>query len=251
VIDAAWKSDVGQVRRVNEDRAALVVDEGGTVLAVVADGMGGHQAGEVASQIAVETVVREMRALLSASLDELGEALREAVLRANDAVFAHARAHPACEGMGTTVVAAIARVEGGVVAHVGDSRAYQLTGGRMVCLTEDHSLVNELVKHGHLSPEEAEHHPQRHVLTQALGTDSGVRVDVARFTWQGGDALLLCSDGLSSLVAEDDLSAILASAATASEAVDRLVSRANEAGGDDNITVVVLRNKGENRGEAR
>ncbi|MCG0314450.1 MAG: SpoIIE family protein phosphatase [Calditerricola sp.] len=88
-------------------------------------------------------------------------------------------------------------------------------------------------------------------IREALGTESGVRVDEARFTWQGGDALLLCSDGLSSLVAEDDLSAILASAATASEAVDRLVSRANEAGGDDNITVVVLRNKGENRGEAR
>jgi len=223
------RSDVGRGRPDNED--SLLVDREHHLYAV-ADGMGGHRAGEVASATAIET-------LKSAYAG--GRPLDQAVEAANAAVFSKAADDAALRGMGTTLTAVA--VEDGhtaVLGHVGDSRAYLMRDGTVTQVTDDHSLVEQLVREGRLSPEEAHHHPQRAIITRALGVDAQVDVDIYRVDLQPGDRLLICSDGLTNMLSDETIGMTLGRHADPQQAADTLVDMANQAGGDDNITVVVL-----------
>lgn len=239
------KTDIGRVRLVNEDRVCVEASVNGFAYAVVADGMGGHLAGDVASQMTIQYIDQQMKLRLQAGMDEdaCAELLRALILEANDLVYKLAGTSEQYAGMGTTVVAVIAKPSRVVVAHIGDSRAYMISGGSIVQLTEDHSLVNELLKNGQINEEEAASHPRRNVLIRALGTDPSVEVDVTSHEWQEGDILLLCTDGLSGLVPTEEIVATVSSEACWHEKAEQLVARALEAGGDDNVTVVLLINE--------
>jgi protein phosphatase len=227
VVGAA--TDVGRVREGNED-AYLVDDEMGLV--AVADGMGGHRGGEVASVTAVEA----LRAAISQ-----GRPLREAVEDANRAVFDKAQTDERLRGMGTTITAATLAAGGTLlIGHVGDSRAYLLRDGELRQITTDHSLVEELVRDGRLTPDEAAVHPQRSIITRALGVDSSVDVDVYPVELQPGDVLLFCSDGLTGMLHSDLIAAELRREDDPARAATKLVDAANASGGEDNITVVVV-----------
>lgn len=239
----AYRTDAGLVRLINEDRAAVRDEWNGFTLAIVADGMGGHQAGEIASTMAIELVETEMRTVRAEmTLEERQETVRRAIAIANEEVYEFASKQPRYQGMGTTVVTALASQNEVVIGHIGDSRAYLVSGESIRQLTEDHSLVNELVKSGQITSEEANVHPLRNVVTRALGTDKQVEIDIIRCEWREGDILLLCSDGLSGLVEESEMRDIIAGVHDLPWKVDRLIARALEEGGGDNITVVLLAN---------
>ncbi|MGG1311290.1 MULTISPECIES: Stp1/IreP family PP2C-type Ser/Thr phosphatase [Cohnella] len=238
----AWRSHVGKVRQVNEDRAWTGKLENGITAAVVADGMGGHKAGDVASGLAIDSLTQSLSAWNEdLSSETSAERLREIVRKANLAVYEMASGNEEWSNMGTTVVLALANERAAMIGHIGDSRAYRMRGGELELLTEDHTLVNELAKSGQLSEEEAANHPRRNVLTRALGTDRDVAVDVSRIDWQRGDRLLLCSDGLSSLVERRlILEALKDPRADMDQIAERLITLALLAGGDDNITVALI-----------
>jgi PPM family protein phosphatase len=226
-------SNVGRLRQRNED--SFVAKE---PLFVVADGLGGHLGGEVASRIAVDTLTSETEA--DGPEDGIPDRLREAVHRANEAVAERASNDPHLTGMGTTLTAVVAGSDSVYLAHVGDSRAYLFRDGDLRQLTEDHTLVRRMVQEGRLTPEQAEIHPQRSVLTRALGIEDDLEVDQATVEVQAGDRLLLCSDGLTSMISDEDVRKILESNDDPQEASDALVEAANAAGGQDNITTVVV-----------
>jgi PPM family protein phosphatase len=236
------RSHVGKVRQVNEDQAWSGQLEGGLTVAIVADGMGGHRAGDVASGLAIGSLVESLQAWKS----ELGGPesemeLLQVIAKANETVYETALLNEKYHNMGTTVVLALVDGTHSLIAHIGDSRAYRLRGGELVQLTEDHTLVHELTKSGQLSAEEAAHHPRRNVLTRALGTDREAQADVRLYDWQAGDRLLLCSDGLSGLVEPKQLLATMKEPGAALERqAERLIELALEAGGDDNVTVVLV-----------
>ncbi|MDQ5816275.1 MAG: Stp1/IreP family PP2C-type Ser/Thr phosphatase [Actinomycetota bacterium] len=225
------KSDVGRVREANED-SYLIADP----LFVVADGMGGHIAGDVASSTAVKVIQDESG---DASSENPGT-LSKIISDANTAIWDKAQSDPALRGMGTTCTLVLVDEHRVHIAHVGDSRAYRLRDGQLEQLTEDHTLVGRMVQEGRLSPEEAQHHPQRSIITRALGVDEEVQVDLDTVELSEGDRLLICSDGLSSMVDDGPIKSVLASESDPQRAADRLIDVANEAGGDDNITVVVI-----------
>jgi serine/threonine protein phosphatase PrpC len=234
---AAALTDVGLRRRVNEDRYALAGDLG---LYLVADGMGGHTAGQLASELAAEATVNTLRTLIDASAS-LTEKLRYSVSAANREILSTAEAKPELTGMGTTLVALLAGPDRIALAHVGDSRAYLIRGGRIRQLTDDHSLVAELVRRQEISERAARGHPHRHVLTRALGVRRSVEADLAELTPAVDDTFVLCSDGLTTHVRDDEIAATVLSAAGLEGACDRLVDMANARGGEDNITVVLVR----------
>ncbi|NDI33466.1 Stp1/IreP family PP2C-type Ser/Thr phosphatase [Chengkuizengella sediminis] len=238
------KTDVGRTRAVNEDRAAVQTELNGFTLAIVADGMGGHQAGDTASQITIETIQESLQSLeVNMSVEECEMSIREAIYLANAKIYQLASENEKYKGMGTTVVVALATVELILIAHIGDSRAYKYTDESMIQLTEDHSLVNELVKSGQISLEEAEQHPRRNLLTRALGTEEYVTIEIHRHEWLQHDLLMLCSDGLSSLVSQQDMVHILSKEQNIEHKANELIQHALDAGGDDNITVVLLVNE--------
>lgn len=244
MLKAAYKTDVGRVRSVNEDRVVVRDGVAGGLLAVVADGMGGHQAGDTASQITVELVEDSLRRFEGAVAKEEREArLVDAIRSANAKIFEIASGKEHYRGMGTTVTAAIADASTVLIGHIGDSRAYFISHDIIQQVTEDHTLVNELVKTGQLTPDEAAVHPRRNVITRALGTEADVEVDTARLAWSPGDMLLLCSDGLTNLVPIEELTRLIRSEGTLDEKAERLVTYALDAGGDDNITVVLVANE--------
>jgi protein phosphatase len=228
----AVASDTGRRRRRNEDNYVVAPP-----LFAVADGMGGAQAGEVASQLAAS-------ALEAGDSDDLAgiERIDSLIQEANTRIFDRASTDPAASGMGTTMTVAL--VEGMTVAigHVGDSRAYLVRGEQMEQLTEDHSLVNELLKTGKLSEAEAQVHPQRSVITRAVGTDPDVDVDGFTIEAEDGDVFLICSDGLSDMVEDEEiLELVLRNRDDLDKAVKALVAAANRGGGEDNITAVAFR----------
>lgn len=236
------RSHVGKVRQLNEDRAWIGRTANGLVAAVVADGMGGHKAGEVASGMAVDSLTQSLSAWeKGVAAEESADKLKELIGQANAAIFETASNNEQYSNMGTTVVIALVDERQVLIGHIGDSRLYRLREGELQLLTEDHTLVNELAKSGQLSPEEAANHPRRNVLTRALGTDKNVEADVQLIDWLQGDRLLLCSDGLSNLVEEP----LIAETMTAEDndldrMADRLIALALLAGGDDNITVALV-----------
>lgn len=227
----ARASDTGRKRRRNEDSYVVAPP-----LFAVADGMGGAQAGEVASKLAAAALEETDPGALAGP-----ERLISLIQEANRRVYERASSDPATSGMGTTMTVALVEGEGVTIGHVGDSRAYLVREGRLEQLTEDHSLVNELLKSGKLSREEAEVHPQRSVITRAVGTDPDVDVDAFVVDAEIGDIFLLCSDGLTDMVGDDDILEIVE---RHHEDLDRvtkaLVSAANRGGGEDNITVIAF-----------
>jgi serine/threonine protein phosphatase PrpC len=240
----ANKSDVGHIRAINEDRALVESDLNGFSLAIVADGMGGHQAGDIASSMAIDLILSQLQSIHQGMTpEERASALQAAVLHANTQVFARATIDEQFHGMGTTVVVAVASRELLTIAHIGDSRAYIINNELIYQLTEDHSLVNELLKTGQITSEQATNHPRRNVLMRALGTDQHVEVDVQHVEWKDGDILLLCSDGLSGLVDQRQMHDILRQNVDLEKKANELVQSALNAGGDDNITVVLLSNE--------
>ena len=228
-LSAAWATDVGQVRSGNED--AFLVDDALGVFAV-ADGMGGHRAGEVASSTAVEAV----RAALAR-----GQSIDDAIRTANDAVLERAAGNAEFAGMGTTFTA-IVPLDGAqvLIGHVGDSRAYLLRDGQLSRLTDDHSLVDQLRRDGRITAEQAEVHPQRSIITRAIGIEPDLEVDLYTVRVADGDRLLVCSDGLTDMVREPDLERLAATTSSGPDAASALVDAANLAGGIDNITVILL-----------
>jgi serine/threonine protein phosphatase PrpC len=251
MMKTATHTDIGRVRMVNEDRAVVQEDLNGYVLAIVADGMGGHQAGDIASQMAVDLIQSELRPVPGdASLEERKERLRSAIELANEKIFQFAADQTSYHGMGTTVVAVLADAHSVVIGHIGDSRVYRLGTNGIEQLTEDHSLVNELVKSGQITREEAGHHPRRNVLTRALGTEPTIEADIQGMEWSTGDILLLCSDGLSSLISLEQMEAYLREDETLECKVRELIDAALEAGGDDNVTVVLVSNLEDSEREA-
>jgi PPM family protein phosphatase len=244
MLKSAHKSDVGLTRNVNEDRAVVKEGIGGLSLAIVADGMGGHQAGDTASQITVEVVQEEVERLCRGpSPADCVDHLREAIRKANALVYETAGKKEYYRGMGTTITAAIADSRQLLIGHIGDSRAYLINHEKAMQLTEDHTLVNELVKSGQITAEEAQTHPRRNVVTRSLGTDAEVEIDITTVPWESGDLLLLCSDGLTNLVDFDEMLLTLRSDTELEEKAERLIERALAAGGSDNITVVLLSNE--------
>jgi serine/threonine protein phosphatase PrpC len=229
--DTVCKTDTGRQRRDNEDSAYVRAP-----LFVVADGMGGAQAGEVASALAVEEFQRPL------AVDGTPEQrLADRVQSANRRIYETAQSAHEQAGMGTTLTAAYLDDADLAVAHVGDSRAYIFRDGSLTRLTQDHSLVEELVRRGKLTEEQAAEHPQRSIITRALGIENDVEVDTWTFPVRAGDVVLMCSDGLTSMIGEDQIAAVLGSEPDLDRAGERLIAEANEAGGRDNITVVLFR----------
>ncbi|MGH3011278.1 MAG: Stp1/IreP family PP2C-type Ser/Thr phosphatase [Gaiellaceae bacterium] len=237
---SAGRTDPGRVRRRNED--TFVLDP---PLFAVADGMGGAQAGEVASRLAA-AAFREFHDADRLAPDERLQAI---IQEANRRIYERARADSDVSGMGTTLTAAL--LTGGrlTVGHVGDSRAYRVRDGELEQLTEDHSLVGDLMRSGRLTPEEADAHPQRSVITRALGTDPEVSVDTLTVDAEPGDLFLLCSDGLTTMVTDEDILSTLSASPTLDAAARELVQAANAGGGEDNVTVVLFGVEGDETAE--
>jgi PPM family protein phosphatase len=231
IIEQAGRTDVGRQRSANED--SLVVRP---PLFAVADGMGGAKAGEVASAVAVDAVEGAQE-----SSEPTEAQLANIVREANRRIYDLAVADESRRGMGTTLT--LAKLHGDEVslAHVGDSRAYRLRGGELEQLTRDHSLVAELERSGQITPEAAENHPQRSIITRALGPEPDVEVDTYTLAGRDEDVFLICSDGLTSMISDDEVASILRSAGSLDEAADGLVRAANQSGGKDNITVILFR----------
>jgi PPM family protein phosphatase len=234
IVEEAARTDTGRQRHANEDSYYVR-----SPIYVVADGMGGARAGEVASRIAADAFDEEMGD--GNPEEQLAERAREA----NRRIFELAREDASHTGMGTTLTGALLASDEVSIVHVGDSRAYLFRDGELRKLTRDHSLVEELRRRGQLTPEEAEDHPQRSVITRALGPEPEVEPDVHTHQARTGDVFLLCSDGLTSMVREERVREIAAGAGSLGEMVDALVDEANRAGGRDNITVVAFRVGGE------
>ncbi|HYS99683.1 MAG TPA: Stp1/IreP family PP2C-type Ser/Thr phosphatase [Thermoplasmata archaeon] len=247
-----FATNVGRVRPVDEDsilaieiRTAFLSQPRHRLLLIVADGMGGHRRGDVASRIAVQTVARTLLPLLTSEIDipraSYHHAIQTAIGLANQAIIAESQAHPEMEGMGTTMSLAIADGRNLHVANAGDSRIY-IVNAREICqVTRDHSVVQEMVDRGELGPEEARHHPRKNVITMALGVYDEVTPDIGLLTMEPGDNVLLCCDGLINHVEDEDIQRVVVQASDPQTACDILVSLANKGGGTDNISVIIAR----------
>lgn len=233
------KSDIGQKRPLNEDRAGYFINQTQQPLFIVCDGVGGHQAGEVASQMAIDLIGRSWEETAFLEPTEMTEWLKENIEKNNAAIYKQGQENFSLKGMATTLVAAALLGDTLVVLNVGDSRAYLYRNGATNQITEDHSLVNELVKQGELTPQEAEHHPQKNVITRSLGLEYNVQVADISLKVKAEDIVLLCSDGLSDIVPLDKINDILNDEKTLDEASSALIDLANNAGGFDNITVLL------------
>lgn len=232
---AAYVTDVGLVRKENEDCCLVSAERG---LFVVADGMGGHAGGQVASEMTVKIIDQMVRPPYSD--DNRGQMLKNVLLEANRHVYNRGQ-DPELYGMGTTVTAVILQENMFHIAHIGDSRAYLYRNGRLALLTQDHSLVNEMLLQGSLTEEEAQNHPQRNILTRALGTQSNPKIDLQAFAGETGDLILLCTDGLYNHVSDSELTLILKeNEAHGDQAVRNMLDLALNRGGADNITIVLV-----------
>lgn len=238
-------SDIGQYRTINEDAVASDSECG---IVVLADGIGGYQAGEIASEITTLTVMASMRehflgedSAETRHVPDIATALKQAVTHTNQTIYQLAQQYPACQGMGTTVVAGVFFDNQLLIAHVGDSRLYRLRSHELTALTEDHSLVQEWVRDGVISKQDAANSPQRNLLTRALGTDAKVEIDLNTYPVELNDIYLLCTDGLTDHLDDAELLTILTQPLELTELALELVRRANQAGGRDNISVIIIK----------
>lgn len=250
-LELAYCSDTGRVRDHNEDAMAMDAELG---LVVLADGMGGYQAGEVASDLAVKTIMTHLSEHLpnlpaekreyinnNRNLHHSSILLEQAVLSANRIIFEASESETQYQGMGTTVVAALFSPEFISIAHVGDSRLYRLRNAVLTPVTVDHSVLQELIECGFFTPEQARHSPNRNLVTRALGVSDTVSVDVQEQALQNGDIYLLCSDGLNDMLEDSEMQKILNLPESLEQLAQRLVDAANNHGGEDNISVLLAR----------
>ncbi|MCA0988025.1 Stp1/IreP family PP2C-type Ser/Thr phosphatase [Guptibacillus algicola] len=242
-MQAVTLTDRGQVRAYNEDSTNAIQNNLGEYLVIVADGMGGHRAGDIASSMAVECLQTNWQKEKAGFRPGRAEAwLLHNIKEANETILSYSNDNKEYAGMGTTLVAAVCTEDFITIGHVGDSRAYLIQDGQVHQKTSDHSLVNELVKNGQLSEEEALDHPRKHVLLRALGTDDKVKVDIHTFEWSKDEAALFCTDGLTNKLSDETLNEVMYSGISLQEKATKLITLANEAGGEDNITVAVIEN---------
>ncbi len=231
-------TSVGKIRAVNEDSFFVSeIAENNTFFAIVADGMGGHNAGEIASAKAVKIIKDELTDVSRPSKDLLSEA----IAYANNSIYKMSAASPDLYGMGTTVTACIAKGKTLTVAQVGDSRLYLIRDGKITQITKDHSLVEMLIQSGEITKEDAKNHPQKNVITRALGTNNFVETDIYELKLEKDDVILLCSDGLVNMVDDDKILSTVIQNKDFNTLSDILVKEAENAGGHDNITVVLIK----------
>lgn len=243
IVDA--RTDIGQERQNNEDSYLIAGELEEVKLFAVGDGMGGHSGGEVASRIAIETLRELFRGrggqLPGKSPGEIKIIIEVMFQEANRRVWEEASRNGELSGMGTTLTAAFVTKEGLAIGHIGDSRAYLINQGGMRQLTEDHSYVQKLLKEKRLEAGEAENHPQRNILTRALGIDMRVEVDTFYYPLAGEDYILLCTDGLTRIVSDKEIKEITLAQGDPPRAVEEMIQTANARGGPDNITVLIAK----------
>mgnify|MGYP003365097214 CR=1 FL=1 len=249
-MDFAYRSDIGQQREENEDYVGVFKNKAGINFAIVADGIGGHQGGDVASEMAVSHMGYRFE---NTTFDQPTDAVKwlaNEVQDENQHIIEKAREFSDLKGMGTTMVATLLFDGEFLMANLGDSRGYLFREGELHQLTEDHSLVNELVKRGEISAEQARKHPQKNIITRTLGISPDADIDTNLFEMAAGDQLLLCSDGLTNMVPDDQLASVLkATDQTAAQKCETLIKMANAAGGLDNITALIVAVDGEVAGK--
>ena len=235
------KTDVGLRRHENQDTFAVEHGEK-LLIAVVCDGMGGAEGGQIASSLAVDTFMKEIRALLRADMTagQLRELASFCVAKANTAVYQRALQDPAYQGMGTTLVSAVAGERDAVICNVGDSRAYLIHNGEMTRITHDHSVVQTLVENGNITAEEARTHPNRNLITRALGPDETTLCDAFDVSFAHGDKILLCTDGLVVTATDEEICRIVCADKRAEEKLDDLIALAKAQGAPDNVTAVLI-----------
>lgn len=243
-------TDRGQVRSVNEDAGGIYANSSGQLLTIVADGMGGHKAGEVASDLMVFSIKEFWEH--SEEIQTPGQAeewLTKTLERINTIIYQKSLKAEKYTGMGTTAVISICTDDYVTVANIGDSRCYLLNESGFLQITDDHSYVNELVRTGQISVEDAEQHPKKNLLLRAIGTEETVKSDVKSISWDQKDKLLLCSDGLTNKVSDDEIASLLRSNDSISVISKKLIEIANERGGEDNITLAIINNLQVKEGE--
>ena len=236
------KTDRGRIRESNQDAYFVGEMPDGTAFAVVCDGMGGAEGGQIASSLAVETFMKEIRALLRADMTagQLRELASFCVAKANTAVYQRALQDPAYQGMGTTLVGAVAGERDAVICNIGDSRAYLIHNGEMMRITHDHSVVQTLVENGDITAEEARTHPNRNLITRALGPDETTLCDAFDVSFAHGDKILLCTDGLVVTATDEEICRIVCADKRAEEKLDDLIALAKAQGAPDNVTAVLI-----------
>ncbi len=241
-MDIGGRSNKGLVRGVNQD-CMYLPKKNCLPLFIVADGMGGHKAGEIASKLTVDIISREIIEKSSniSNLKIASITIKDAIELANKEVFEYSLNHSECKGMGTTVTLAYVYDNFFIVAHVGDSRAYYLRNKKLVRITEDHSLVNELIKTGEITPSEALTHPQRNVILRAVGTSIDIDIDIDIVEINTNDIFILCSDGLTNMIDESEIQEIFEKNENIKHACELAIESAIEKGGKDNITVIGIR----------
>lgn len=234
-------TDVGKCRKINEDNYYVKAD-GAFTYAIVADGMGGHKAGEIASMMVVDVIKNHLENKLCEDMDyvEAGETIRKAFISANSIIYKYAENHYKIMGMGTTATLAMIFKERLITAHVGDSRAYTITRDEIRQITKDHSYVQELVSMGKITKEEAKHHPKKNFITRAMGAEETVKVDVGIRRYEN-ETVLLCSDGLVNMVEDEEIKDIVLKDGNMNSKTKELIEAANSRGGKDNITVIILK----------
>lgn len=236
-----FMTDQGRVRNHNEDAGGVFLNHANQYLSVIADGMGGHQAGDVASQMASSIIEKEWLKIDEINNPEEAEQWLETIIhQVNNQIYEKSISHKECQGMGTTVVMTICTSDFITIAHVGDSRCYMINEKGFGQITEDHSLVNELVRSGQITHEDAEHHPRKNVILKAIGTEEIINTDIRTISWEIGNMILLCSDGLSDKVSGSELQAFMKNDESMENTAKGLIALANERGGEDNISLVIV-----------
>nr|SFZ88174.1 Protein serine/threonine phosphatase PrpC, regulation of stationary phase [Loigolactobacillus rennini] len=236
----AYRTDIGRRRPNNEDYVSVYQNMAGVQFAIVADGMGGHLGGDVASAMAVLHIGHDFEQTHFNKVEPIISWLVAELQKENEHILDKSQRYPDLSGMGTTFVAAIYFKNEFIISNIGDSRAYLYRQNQLTQLTEDHSLVNELVKRGQLSAEAAKHHPKKNIITRTLGVSGQADADVVVRRSQHGDYILLCSDGLTNMVTDEQIRSILVSPKSLAKKCQALVDQANAAGGKDNITALLL-----------
>ncbi|GEM00725.1 Stp1/IreP family PP2C-type Ser/Thr phosphatase [Halolactibacillus halophilus] len=234
-------TDQGRVRPYNEDTGGVVCNQDKQTLYVIADGMGGHNAGDVASAMVLQYFQTHWpKERQFTRVDDVERYLIKSIQTVNEQIYQKAKENDAYRGMGTTVVVVIIIDEMAVVAHVGDSRCYKLAEGQLRQITKDHSLVNALIHAGEITEQEARVHPKKNILTRAVGTDLAIDVDVTMVSCELGDTLLLCTDGLTNKLTDEEIKTIIQSVQKIDDAGKQLIDAANARGGEDNISLVLI-----------
>lgn len=246
-MEVYFQSDIGKRRKSNQDYTATFTNQKNQLLALLADGMGGHQAGDIASRQAVEEIGIAWEATTIDDSEKAVQWFLQHIQQTNQRIFEKGQSQPTLSGMGTTLEVVTILDNHLALAHVGDSRIYLFREQRLIALTEDHSLVNALLKSGEITQEMAENHPRKNIITRSLGMPGSLEVDVAIHKIEDHDQLLLCSDGLTNMVSEPKIAQILLEAASLQDASQRLIEEANAKGGLDNITVLLIDVGGESQ----